>query len=105
LNAKSMSPMGEMLKPGDSPGRLTINGNYTQLASGTFYAELAGLMPGTQDDQLVVSGTAALDGTLDVALLIGFLVQVGDSFVLMTFASETGQFSMVDLPALNGPER
>ena len=92
--------MGGTLSPGDSPGVLTIHGNYTQLADGSFYAELACLAPGSQYDQLVVSGSAALDGTLDVALLNGFIVKVGDSFVLMTFANETGQFSTLDLPHL-----
>ncbi len=92
--------MGGTMSPGDSPGVLTMQGNYTQLPGGTFLAEIAGLAPGTQYDQLLVSGTAALDGTLDVDLLNGFLVQVGDSFVLMTFGSESGQFSMLDLPTL-----
>lgn len=96
--------MDGTMSPGDSPGVLTIQGNYTQLPGGTFLAELAGLTPGTQYDQLLVSGTAALDGTLDVDLLNGFLVQLGDSFVLMTFANETGQFSMLDLPTLPSGE-
>ncbi|HVP55683.1 MAG TPA: PEP-CTERM sorting domain-containing protein [Candidatus Eisenbacteria bacterium] len=92
--------MGGTMSPGDSPGLLTIQGNYTQLSSGSFFAELAGLTPGTQYDQLVVSGLATLDGTLDVVLLNGFVVHLGDSFVLMTFANETGQFSELDLPRL-----
>lgn len=46
-----------------------------------------------------MSGTAALDGTLDVVLLNGFVVRVGDHFVLMTFANETGQSSTLDLLA------
>ncbi len=93
------------MSPGDSPGILTINGNYGQLAGGTFFAELAGLTAGTQYDQLVVNGSAALDGTLDVVLLNGFMVQVGDRFVLMTFGTGTGQFSTLDLPALSVGER
>ena len=88
------------MSPGDSPGVLTIQGNYTQLSGGTFFAELAGLAPGTQYDQLAVSGLATLDGTLDVALLRGFLVHVGDSFILMTFGSESGHFSTLNLPTL-----
>ncbi len=92
--------MGGTMSPGDSPGALTLNGNYTQLAGGKFFAELAGLTPGTQYDQLLVSGTAALDGTLDVMLLNGFVVQLGDSFVLMTFAGESGQFNFLHLPSL-----
>jgi hypothetical protein len=93
--------MGGTMSPGDSPGKLRIIGNYTQLSGGTFFAQLAGLMPGTQYSQLQVSGTATLDGTLDVVLLNGFVVHLGNSFVLMTFADEIGQFSTLDLPALS----
>lgn len=92
--------MGGTLSPGDSLGKLTVQGNYTQLPGGNFFAELAGLAPGTQYDQLVVTGKAALDGTLDVALLNGFVVQLGDSFVLMTYGSESGQFSTRHLASL-----
>lgn len=75
--------MAGVLSPGDSPGKLTMTGDYTQSSGGTFLAELAGLTAGTQYDQLVVGGTATLDGTLDVVLLNGFVVQLGDSFVLI----------------------
>lgn len=92
--------MDGTLSPGDSPGRLTIIGNYTQSPSGTFFAELAGLAPGTQYDQLMVQGTANLSGTLDVVTLGYFHVQVGDSFQLMRFTNETGQFTNYDLPSL-----
>jgi hypothetical protein len=47
-----------------------------------------------------VTGRAALDGTLDVVLQNGFAVDLGDSFVLMTFGRETGQFSTRDLARL-----
>ena len=96
--------MGGTLSPGDSPGMLTIQGNYTQLSGGTFFAELAGLIPVAEYDQLAVSGLATLDGTLDVTLSNGFLVQLGDSFVLMTFGSESGKFSMLGLPTLTTGE-
>ncbi len=97
--------MGGTLSPGDSPGVLTITGNYTQFGNGTFTAELTGRMLGTQYDQLIVGGTATLDGTLDVNLLNDFAVKVGDHYVLMTFASESGQFSTLDLPKSVGGEK
>ena len=92
--------MGGTLNPGDSPGKLNIQGNYTQLSGGTFFAELAGLAPGTQYDQLAVTGAVALDGTLRVVLLNGLVVDLGDSFVLMTYGSESGQFSTRHLALL-----
>jgi hypothetical protein len=96
--------MGGTLSPGDSPGKLIIIGNYTQFSTGTFFAELAGLTAGKQYDQLQVSSTATLDGTLDVVLLNGFVVHLGDRFVLMTFADEVGQFSTLDLSTLSAGE-
>ena len=36
---------------------------------------------------------AALDGTIGVSLLGGFHPALGDTFPIMTFASETGDFS------------
>jgi len=92
--------MGGRLSPGNSPGILTINGNYTQTAFGAYVAELAGLTAGTGYDQVDVDGTADLHGALDVNLLNGFTVAVGDNFILMKYDSETGTFSMVDLPKL-----
>ena len=44
------------LAPGNSPGTTTVNGNY--LEAGTLDIEVWGLTPGTQHDQVVVSGTA-----------------------------------------------
>jgi hypothetical protein len=93
--------MGGRLSPGNSPGILTINGNYTQTAFGAYVAEMAGLTAGTGYDQVDVSGTADLAGTLDVNSLNGFTAALGDSFILMKYDSETGTYSMVDLPELN----
>jgi hypothetical protein len=93
--------MGGRLSPGNSPGILTINGNYTQTAFGAYIAELEGLKAGTGYDQVDVNGTADLAGKLHVDFLNGFTVALGDSFILMKYDSETGTYSMVDLPELN----
>ncbi len=85
--------------PGNSPGTLTINGNYTQTSGGAFTAELGGSFAG-QYDQLNVSGNASLAGLLNVVLVNGFLVNIGDSFVLITFGSSNGKFGTVVLPSL-----
>ena len=44
------------LAPGNSPGTLTVSGNYTE--GGTLDIEVWGLTAGTQHDQVAVSGTA-----------------------------------------------
>jgi hypothetical protein len=71
---------GGRVAPGSSPGILTINGDYDQTNTGVLEIEVAGTSPGTQHDQLVVTGTAALDGTLEIvsqaANLPGTTVQV-----------------------------
>jgi len=46
---------GATVAPGNSPGILTIDGNYTQTA-GTLALEIGGLMPGEEHDKLVVLG-------------------------------------------------
>ena len=42
-------------------GHFTINGGYTQTAAGSLDVEVGGPVPGTQFDQLVVTGPAALE--------------------------------------------
>ena len=81
-----------MLSPGDSPGSITITGNYTQTSAGTLVIELGGASPG-QFDTLQVSGNAALDGTLDVALIGGFVPTPPQSFQVLTFGSRSGDFA------------
>ena len=51
---------GGFVTPGNSPGTLIVNGAYTQ--AGTFTAEIDGLTPGTQHDQINVTGTVDITG-------------------------------------------
>ena len=83
---------------------LTIQGNYQQFGIGTFNSELGGTRAGWDYDQLAITGNAILDGTLDVTLLTTFVPKLGDAFLLMTYGSESGKFSMIDLPALPSGE-
>ena len=48
-------------------------------------------------DQLVIGGSATLDGTLNVILLNNFGPTSGDVFVLMTFAALNGTFASTGL--------
>lgn len=88
------------VSPGNSPGTITIDGNYTQESSGTLSIEIGGTASDTEYDQLVVSGAANLNGTLDVSLINDFSPALGDSFTVLTYASQTGTFSTVNLPDL-----
>ena len=73
-----------------------LNGNFTSTAS-SLYSEGIDIIPGVVD-QLVVSGDATLGGTLDLSF--GGRVSGGESFDIMTYLSETGQFSTVDVSGL-----
>jgi hypothetical protein len=84
-----------VVRPGSATatGVLTINGAYTQTATGLLSIKLGGLVAGSQYDQLVVNGLAALDGTLSLALANGFPPQPGDQFQALMFGSASGAFA------------
>lgn len=88
-----------VVAPGESPGTLTIDGDYAQGASGTYEVELASLL---NFDALNILGNIALDGTLRVLSLDGYTPHAGDSFTVMTFddgvadaGDLTGMFSSI----------
>jgi len=81
--------------PGASPGIFTVEGNYV---NPNLEIELGGLVPGAEHDQLVVTGDATIDGTLRVFLEDGYIPSVGDTYTILTAASTTGSFDVVELP-------
>jgi T5SS/PEP-CTERM-associated repeat protein len=92
-----------IVAPGVSLGPLTItNGNYTQTNGGTLQIEIGGTTAGSQYDQLLISGTATLNGTLAVSLTGNFLPGAGDSFNILDWSTLVGGFASLQLPALVG---
>ncbi|MFQ5590527.1 MAG: hypothetical protein ACE5HE_05130, partial [Phycisphaerae bacterium] len=90
---------GANVAPGVSPGIIAVDGDYTQTASGVLTIELAGsLVPGTEFDQLQVTGSANLDGTLRVELISAFEPMAGQSFEILTCGSRNGTFATVAGP-------
>lgn len=89
---------GGTVSPGASPGIITVDGDYTQTVEGGLEIQLGGTEAGTEYDMLDVSGSAALDGVLNVTLANDFIPQPGDSFIILTYGSGTGAFSAVNLP-------
>jgi hypothetical protein len=83
---------GGIVSPGFSVGAIQINGNYTQNAGGAFNVELAGRTP-SQFDQLNVTGSAALNGALNVSLLPGFTPASGDAYEILSCSNLIGSFS------------
>ena len=69
------------LSPGNSPGIFTVNGAYSQGATGTLAVEITpSAVAGTGYDQLLVTGTpgtAALGGTLAVTMANGLGTPAG----------------------------
>ena len=92
---------GGTISPGDIPGEMTIEGDYTQPEDATLLIELAGTDTGTHHDVLTVEGEVSFDGTLEVSLLDGFQPENGDSFDVFYFGSVSGQFDDVILPDLS----
>jgi formylmethanofuran dehydrogenase subunit C len=91
VNAGEVNPGGM-----GGAGLLTVTGNYTQTATGILNLELGGPNAGTQYDRLNISGTAALDGTLNLSRIGGFMPAVGDSFQVLLFGTRSGNFVTVN---------
>jgi len=94
------------VSPGESPGIITVQGDYAQQSDGVLEIQLGGTTPGTGHDQLVLTGTATMTGTLNVTLIDGYTPQAGDTFFIIDHSGEnssgTGDFDTVNLPDLTG---
>ena len=81
--------------------QLTVTGNFTQSAAGTFSDMIGGTSSSLANfGQLVVDGTASLNGTLDVTVS-GYVFTGADDYKIITYASETGTFSSTSLSGLS----
>lgn len=83
-------------------GILRIQGNYTQTDAGVLSIELGGTTPGTEHDQLEITGLARLDGTLLIQLLDGYVPAAGDFFDVLRWGSRQGEFA--NMPPGEGVE-
>lgn len=90
-----------LLRPGSSPGTLTIsNFNYQQSTDGVLEMEIAGLLPGIEHDQLVLTlGSGIFNGTLRLVFLDGYAPVQGDSFDLVT-GNVTDNFQSIEVVGL-----
>jgi hypothetical protein len=85
-----------VVSPGNSPGSWQIEGDYDQQSGGTLMMEIAGA-GSASFDMLSVTGLASLDGTLQVALLGGFIPASTDEFTILTAGSLQGFFANAPL--------
>ena len=81
-----------LCSPGNSPGAQNITGDLTLLPDSVLYIEIGGTEAGTGYDQVSVSGTAFLDGTLSVSLSEGYVPEAGDRFAFLIYGSSSGDF-------------
>ena len=98
MNAQTLNLSGN-LRPGTSPGTLSINGN-VNLNNITYYCEINGTSNGSFD-VVAVSGNVNLSGgTLNVTW--GFTPAVGLTYQILTCNALIGQFSTLNIPAISG---
>jgi Tol biopolymer transport system component len=90
------------LQPGNSPASVTFDNNVSLGTSATTEIELAGLVAGTEHDQINVTGDLALNGVLNVTLLGGFSPALSDSFDILDWGNISGTFDTINLPVLAG---
>jgi autotransporter-associated beta strand protein len=87
------------LRPGNSPGIITVNGAFVQTATGTLNAELTPVATaGTGYDQVRVAGTpgtATLAGTLALAPSTGLYASGSTYDVVLADGGITGAFSTI----------
>ncbi len=92
--------VGGTLAPGNSPGTTEIEGDYTIMDAGTLEIEVEGTAEG-EFDELLVGGNATLDGTLEIQVEGHYEPDVGDTIIVLTAASISGEFSSVTTPTDN----
>ncbi len=81
-----------IVKPGGAAaGILDVTGNFTQTSAGALAVDINGTTLGTGFDRLAVSGTATLNGALNV--ISPFTPGLGNTFLVLTAATRTGSFS------------
>ncbi len=102
INTQKFDNKGQLL-PGDSPGAMTITGDYTQFPEGRLVIEIGGTAVETEHDQLIVNGSADLSGTLILKFIDDFAPRAGQTFdFLEVEGTITGGFDAaetVDLAA------
>ncbi len=85
---------GGTVQPGNSPGIMNIIGDYSQSADSTLDIEILNTVLASGGyDQLSITGTASLAGTLNVSLLPGAVISDGDTFNIIHYASFSSEFS------------
>jgi autotransporter-associated beta strand protein len=78
---------GGLDAPAPAPSLRGLSGNYSLNSGATLRVRLNGITPGTQHDQLTVSGSVALGGTLDITAAPN--LAPGSTFTILNKAGTT----------------
>ncbi len=110
INSNVFNSNGGLVSPGNSPGTLSIIGDYTQDdpsqggIDGELFIELGGLIAGDEYDVLDVSGTATLGGVLTTDFIDSgnglFSASAGDVFDILSAETIAGEFDLLTLAVL-----
>lgn len=84
-------------------GLLNISGFFSQHNGGTFRTALNGAATTANYGRIAATSSASLAGALVVALENGFNPDWGDTYVIATYASRTGNFTSFTFPGLSSP--
>ena len=87
------------LSTANGPTTISITGNYTENSSAILNLQVGGP---ASFDQLSVSGTATLAGTLNVTLLNSFLPDPSESFAIVSAGTRSGTYAAVNIPNYGG---
>ncbi len=86
-----------VVRPGSSPGILTVIGNYVQTPQGLLVLEIGGRVPGVKYDQLKVTGLATLAGRVEIVAINGFTPHPTDRFRALNLARQIGSLTPTNL--------
>jgi hypothetical protein len=94
---------GGVVLPGNSPGTLAVNGNYTQTTDGVLSIDLES---DNSFDRLVVNGDVEYGGLLELVLIGGYMPTDGATFDVIDWTGmQSNEFDLLSLPMLAGPLR
>jgi len=95
--------------PASDPDIATLTGDLELFVNSSIQIDIDGLQPESGHDQLIVGGTAELDGALEIASGPFFSLEPSDGFALLVADSVVGTFSSVSgdegLPITYEPTR
>ncbi len=92
---------GGQLRLAGASGTLQISGDYTQTANGAVSTTIGGA-GGGQFGRFAVTGTATVDGTLNLSLVNGYYPANGTGFQVLTAGTLAGQFATINGLTQNG---